>query len=161
MVPKNAQVADLLEALQKKASISDEVMPKVRAYEVHINRFHKVLPPDHSVMGLYDYTSIYVAPFPEDESSKKISVFHFDKEPSKAHGVPFQFALKEVCIANGSPSTLSLTCARVSLSAKQSSDSQTLPRSRANSWTRSGLLLSAKPNIPSPNLLGTVSYSWQ
>ncbi|KAF7680281.1 cysteine proteinase [Alternaria burnsii] len=95
MVPKNAQVADLLVALQKKANISDEVMPKIRAYEAHVNKFHKVLPPDHSVMSLYDYTSIFVAPFPEDESSKKISVFHFDKEPSKAHGVPFQFALKE------------------------------------------------------------------
>jgi ubiquitin carboxyl-terminal hydrolase 7 len=95
MVPKNAQVADLLVALQKKANISDEVMPKIRAYEAHVNKFHKILPPDHSVMSLYDYTSIFVAPFPEDESSKKISVFHFDKEPSKAHGVPFQFALKE------------------------------------------------------------------
>ena len=86
MVPKNAQVSDLLEALQKKAGISDELMHK----------FHKSLPPDHSIMSLYDYTQIFVAPFPEDESPKKITVFHFDKEPSKPHGVPFQFSLKEV-----------------------------------------------------------------
>jgi hypothetical protein len=159
MVPKNAQVADLLEALQKKASISDEVMSKVRAYEVHVNKFHKILPPDHSVMSLYDYTSIFVAPFPEDESSKKISVFHFDKEPSKTHGVPFQFALKEVCVANGIPSILFLTSLRASPLAKRNSDSQISPRSRANSWTRSGLLLSARLNIPSPNQSMMVSYT--
>lgn len=96
MVPKNAQVSDLLEALQKKANISDEVMPKVRAYEAHLHKFHKSLPPDFQVISLYDYTQIYVAPFPDDESTKKILVFHFDKEPSKAHGIPFQFSLKEV-----------------------------------------------------------------
>jgi len=133
MVPKNAQVADLLVALQKKANISDEVMPKIRAYEAHVNKFHKILPPDHSVMSLYDYTSIFVAPFPEDESSKKISVFHFDKEPSKAHGVPFQFELKEVCITIKISSALLLIYYRASLSVKQNSDSQTSPRSRGNS----------------------------
>lgn len=97
MVPKNAQVSDLLDALQKKANISDETMSKVRAYESHMHKFHKVLPPDHSIISLYDYTQIYVAPFLEDDSSKKITAFHFDKEPSKPHGVPFQFPIKEVC----------------------------------------------------------------
>ncbi|KAH7353142.1 hypothetical protein BKA66DRAFT_277895 [Pyrenochaeta sp. MPI-SDFR-AT-0127] len=95
MVPKNAQVSDLLEALQRKANISDETMEKVRAYETHMHKFHKPLPPDYQVLSLYDYTQVYVAPFPEDESPKKILVFHFDKEPSKAHGIPFQFSLKE------------------------------------------------------------------
>jgi ubiquitin carboxyl-terminal hydrolase 7 len=95
MVPKNAQVSDLLEALQKKANISDEVMSKIRAYETHMHKFHKVLSPDHSILSLYDYTQIFVAPFPEEESLKKILVFHYDKEPSKPHGVPFQFSLKE------------------------------------------------------------------
>jgi ubiquitin carboxyl-terminal hydrolase 7 len=95
MVPKNAQVSDLLEALQKKANISDEVMPKVRAYEAHMHKFHKVLPLEHSILSLYDYTQIFVAPFPDDDSPKKILVFHYDKEPSKPHGVPFQFSLKE------------------------------------------------------------------
>lgn len=96
MVPKNAQVSDLLDALQKKANISDETMLKVRAYEAHMHKFHKSLPPDYQILSLYDYTQVYVAPFPEDESSKRIMVFHFDKEPAKAHGVPFQFSLKEV-----------------------------------------------------------------
>jgi ubiquitin carboxyl-terminal hydrolase 7 len=95
MVPKNAQVSDLLEALQKKANIGDEVMPKLRAYETHMHKVHKVLPRDHSVLSLYEYTQILVAPFPDDQSTKTIMVFHYDKESSKPHGVPFQFSLKE------------------------------------------------------------------
>jgi ubiquitin carboxyl-terminal hydrolase 7 len=95
MLPKNALVSDLLEALQKKANISDETMQKVRVYEAHMHRYHKSLPLDYSIMSLYDYMQIVVAPFPEDESPKRISVFHYDKEPSKPHGMPFPFSLKE------------------------------------------------------------------
>ncbi|KAH8731800.1 hypothetical protein GQ44DRAFT_698046 [Phaeosphaeriaceae sp. PMI808] len=95
MIPRNAQVSDLLEALQKKASISAETMSKVMVYEAHSHKFHKSLPPDHQIINLYDYTQLYAMPIPEDESSRKIMVFHFDREPSKTHGIPFQFALKE------------------------------------------------------------------
>ena len=103
MVPKNAQVSDLLEALQKKANISDETMQKVRAYEAHLHKFHKALPLDYQILSLHDYTQVYVAPYPDEDASKKITAFHFDKEPSKPHGVPFQLALKEVRLdlANG------------------------------------------------------------
>ncbi|KAF1836080.1 cysteine proteinase [Decorospora gaudefroyi] len=106
MVPKNAQVSDLLSALQRKANISDETMEKVEAYEAQGHKFHKVLPPDHSIMSLYDYHPIYAAPFADNESTRKITVFHYDKEPSKPHGVPFQFPLKEVCNAKPSRTTL-------------------------------------------------------
>jgi ubiquitin carboxyl-terminal hydrolase 7 len=94
MIPKNAQVSDLLEALQKKANISDETMQKVRVYESHIHKFHKLLPAEYQIIGLYDYTQLYAAPFLED-SPRKILAFHFDREISKTHGIPFQFPLKE------------------------------------------------------------------
>lgn len=95
MIPKNAQVSDLLEALQRKANISDETMQKVRVYESHIHKFHKLLPSEYQIIGLYDYTQLYAAPFLED-SPRKILAFHFDREVSKTHGIPFQFPLKEV-----------------------------------------------------------------
>lgn len=96
MIPRTAQVSDLLEALQKKANISDEIMKRVRVYEAHNNKFYKALQPDFQIMGIGEYFHLYAAAFPEDESSKKLSVFHFDKEVAKAHGIPFQFSLKEV-----------------------------------------------------------------
>lgn len=98
MIPKNAHVSDLLEVLQKKANIDDELMPKIRVYEAHMHKYHKALPLDYQIMSLYDYTQVYAAPFPEDESPRRIMVFHFDREPAKAHGIPFQFSLKEVSI---------------------------------------------------------------
>lgn len=96
MIPRNASIADVLETLQTKANISDEVIQKVRVFEAHNNKFYKALSPDFQVMGIGEYLQLYAAAFPEDESSKKITVFHYDKDVSKVHGIPFQFSLKEV-----------------------------------------------------------------
>jgi ubiquitin carboxyl-terminal hydrolase 7 len=95
MIPRNASITDVLEALQTKANISDEVMQKVRVYEAHNNKFYKSLAPDFQVMGIGEYLQLYAAAFPDDESTKKITVFHYDKDVSKVHGIPFQFSLKE------------------------------------------------------------------
>jgi len=97
MIPRNASVGDLLEMLQKKANISDEVMNKVRLYEAHGSKFFKYLAHDYQIMSINEFFVLYAAAFPDEEAStKKVSAFHFDKEPSKVHGVPFQFPLKEV-----------------------------------------------------------------
>lgn len=99
MVPRTAQVSDVIEAFQKKANISDDIIEKVRVYAAHNNKFYKALPSDYSIMSIGEYLHLYAGAFPEEESStKKISVFHFDKEPAKVHGIPFQFPLKEVCL---------------------------------------------------------------
>lgn len=96
MIPRTAHVAEVLEALQKKANISDDMMKNVRLYEVHGSKFFKYLPMDYQVMSINEFFLLYAAAFPEDDTStRKISVFHFDKEPAKVHGVPFQFPLKE------------------------------------------------------------------
>jgi ubiquitin carboxyl-terminal hydrolase 7 len=150
MIPKNAQLSDLLLALQKKANISDETMAKVRVYEAHMHKYHKTLPPDYQVMSLYDYTQLYAAPFPEEDSSRKISVFHFDREPSKTHGIPFQFALKEVRKLVVIPQ-LKLTRRRMSHLVRRSSVSQNLPRSRASSLIKSSL-----PSSPRTQRLSTL-----
>ena len=98
MIPRNASIADVVEALQKKAGISDEVAKKIRMYEAHNNKVYKILSPESQVISIQDYLALYAWAPPEDESSKKITAFHYDKEPSKAHGIPFQFSLKEVCL---------------------------------------------------------------
>ncbi|PSN74726.1 cysteine proteinase [Corynespora cassiicola Philippines] len=95
MISRTAVVSELLEALQKKANISDEIMESVRVFETHGHKYYKTLPEDFQCMGIGEYLTLYAMPVPEDESPKKISVFHFDKEPSKAHGVPFQISMKE------------------------------------------------------------------
>lgn len=134
-------MSDLLEALQKKANISDETMQTVRAYETHMYKYNKALPSDYQILSLYDYTQVVVAPYLEDESPRKILAFHFDKDTSKAHGIPFQFSLKEVsrgkCMDLGASAVL--TPPRVSPLVKLSSVSPILQRSRASSLIRSSL----------------------
>jgi len=95
MIPRTGVVADVLDSLQRKAGISDELMPKVHIYEAHSSKFFKYLPMDYSILSIGEFFSLYAECFPEDDSPKRISVFHFDKEPNKVHGVPFQFPLKE------------------------------------------------------------------
>lgn len=101
MVPRAGHISDLLEGLQRKTNLGDDDMKKVRIYEAHNSKFYKELSPDYQIMGIGDYFTIYAAAFPEEESEKKITVFHFDREPAKVHGIPFQFPLKDVSAFQG------------------------------------------------------------
>ncbi|KAF1969777.1 cysteine proteinase [Bimuria novae-zelandiae CBS 107.79] len=95
MIPRNSTIADVLEALQKKAGISDEVTKRMRVFEAHNNKFYKSLSLDFQIMGIQNYYQLYAWAPPEDDSPKKMTAFHYDKEVSKVHGIPFQFSVKE------------------------------------------------------------------
>jgi ubiquitin carboxyl-terminal hydrolase 7 len=100
-VAKNGTISDLLVAFQKKAGLDDETMQNVRVFEAYNGKFYKELNSNYSVAGVTDYVSLYVERIPEDEvnmpeSEFRVSAFNFDKEPSKAHGVPFKFVVKPV-----------------------------------------------------------------
>ncbi|KAF2276539.1 cysteine proteinase [Westerdykella ornata] len=95
MLPKTGRITDLIESLQSKANISSDVAKRVRVYQAHNHKFMKELPMDFGIMSIGEYITVYAAPFPEGESDKMITVFHFDKEPNRLHGIPFRFPLKE------------------------------------------------------------------
>lgn len=96
LIPRAGAVSDILQALQAKANIPDDVIQKVKIYQVHSYKFFKELPPEHAVLAINEYFTVYASVPPEQESEQWISVFHFEKEPQKAHGVPFLFPLLEV-----------------------------------------------------------------
>lgn len=98
MVPRNATISDVLETLQTKANLDEELMKKVRVFEAHNNKLYKTLGPEFQIMGIPEYLQLYAWAPAEDESTKKMTAFHYDKDPSKVHGIPFQFSLKEVCL---------------------------------------------------------------
>ncbi|EPS37721.1 hypothetical protein H072_8604 [Dactylellina haptotyla CBS 200.50] len=100
LVPKNGTVQDVLEGLQQKVNISEEEVEKVHFWQAHACKHHKDLPLEHSVVGIQDFIQLYAEIRPEestaqDESEHVIQCFHFSKEPSKSHGVPFKFVIKE------------------------------------------------------------------
>lgn len=106
LVPKNGTVADIIAALRRKTPvdhITDEMANRVRVYETHACKIYKECPLSYPVANLNDFSQLYAEPTPEGEGKGEIdedneyliSALHFDKELSKAHGVPFLFLMKK------------------------------------------------------------------
>ncbi|KAK2814130.1 hypothetical protein FQN50_000534 [Emmonsiellopsis sp. PD_5] len=103
LVPKAGNVSDLLQSFQKRANLDEETMQHLRVWEVYSGRIYKELDEKFNVAGITDFVSLYIEKIPQEEIEMqegefKISCFNFDKEPSKAHGIPFKFVVKPVCI---------------------------------------------------------------
>ena len=103
LVPKNGQVQDLMEVLQRKVDLDDAAMNTVRLFESHNGKLLKILSPDFAVMGIPDYVDVYAERIPEDELNMEegdrcINALHFHREPIKVHtrGTPFRFVVKNV-----------------------------------------------------------------
>ena len=99
LVPKNGIVSDLIAGIAKKVNLDAETTAKVRVMEVHAGKIHKEMSEDFNVVGINEFTTLYAEKIPDDElhhgeGDVAIYAYHFDKEPNKAHGVPFKFVLK-------------------------------------------------------------------
>jgi hypothetical protein len=74
---------------------------RIRVYEVHSGRILKTLPSHYTVASINDFIVLYAEKIPDEElemadSDQLLPCFHFDKDPSKTHNVPFYFIVKEV-----------------------------------------------------------------
>lgn len=101
LVTKSGQVEDLIESLIKKAKLpSEEEAGRIRIYETSNHKFFRELPRDYPVISINEYTSVIAERIPTEDAEVKdqsqfISVFQYHGEPSRAHGIPFKFLLKE------------------------------------------------------------------
>lgn len=99
-MPKSGTVRDLHQGLQQKAKLDDETAQNVRIYEVRANKVYKELLPDDPVAILSEFAGLYAEKMPEEEQDADrrdfVDCFHFEKEPSKPHGIPFKFLVKSV-----------------------------------------------------------------
>lgn len=101
LVPKTGNVGDVTAALQKRIGLLDETAARMRLFEAYNGRMYKELPEAFSVAGINDYMTVYAEPRPSDEESLGegdllVTAYHFDREPSRAHGIPFRFVVKPV-----------------------------------------------------------------
>jgi ubiquitin carboxyl-terminal hydrolase 7 len=99
LVAKNGIIADIIVGIQKKLNLDERTAQLVRIYEVHSGRIYKELSEDLNITGVNEFVSLYAERMPDEEinaadSDRAIYCFHFDKEPTKPHGVPFKFILK-------------------------------------------------------------------
>lgn len=101
LVTKSGQVEDLIENLIKKAKLpSEEEAGRIRIYETSNHKFFRELERNYPVISINDYTSVIAERMPPEDAEVQdpthfISVFHFQGEPSRPHGIPFRFLLKE------------------------------------------------------------------
>lgn len=96
MVSRSGTVADLLAALQQKLELGDE---PIRVAETHSGKVYKELREDQNVATINDYATLYAEKIPSEElnldtEDRVISVFSFDREPNRTHGIPFKFVVK-------------------------------------------------------------------
>lgn len=103
LVPKIGTFEDVLPVLQRKAKLPDEIIEQIRFYEAHSGKVYKALNLETPVSSLNEFMNVYAERLPEEEREADkeapltlIGCFHFDKDPSKPHGVPFIFNLKDV-----------------------------------------------------------------
>lgn len=100
LVTKSGNIDDLIQGLIKKAQIPDEVEGgRIRVFETSSHKFFRELPREYPVISINDYTSVVAERMSEDELEADdisfINVFHFQNEPSRVHGMPFRFLMKE------------------------------------------------------------------
>ncbi|KAK4501262.1 hypothetical protein PRZ48_007069 [Zasmidium cellare] len=101
LVHKQAQFDAVLDGLKQQLQLPDEILDQIRFYEVHSYKVYKVLPQTHGVIALNEFMSVYAEKIPDEEKEldkekgdRLLYCFHFEKEPSKSHGVPFIFLMK-------------------------------------------------------------------
>ncbi|KAK7996278.1 ubiquitin carboxyl-terminal hydrolase [Apiospora marii] len=100
LVNKQGHVEDLVQAFSKKAQINDEQEGgRIRVYEIHNHQFHRELPPTYPVLSINDYTEVVAERIPDEELEADdrnfVKVIHFQNDPTRVHGIPFKFLLKE------------------------------------------------------------------
>ena len=102
LVPKNGNIQDILIELKRKAELEDETIASTRLYLTQGNKISKELGNEYPVSSIIDYCPMVAQQIPKEELGKPsgddraVYAFHFEKEVSKTHGIPFKFYLKPV-----------------------------------------------------------------
>lgn len=92
---------DLIAAIIKKGQLDDETQAgSIRIYETHSHKFYKELTREHAVASITEFVQLIAERIPEEDlkaaQNEFIYAFHYQTEPSKPHGIPFKFHIKEV-----------------------------------------------------------------
>ena len=100
LVPKTGTVADIIFELKRKLTL-DIPAEVIKLYMILNNKISKEMLPEYSVSGILDHQNFIAQKVPvenqdSDSGDRTAYAFHFDKEPSKPHGVPFVFRLLSV-----------------------------------------------------------------
>ena len=100
LLPKTSNIHDLSEQLAKKVTLVNN--GKIRIFEVHVSgKSQKEFTGGEMIGNIPDPVELFAEEIPREEAEageadKVINVFHFSKEVTRTHGVPFRFVVKPV-----------------------------------------------------------------
>ncbi|KAJ8078640.1 ubiquitin-specific protease ubp15 [Marasmius tenuissimus] len=101
LLPKTSPVHELAEHLGKKVQLAQGGTGKIRIFEISRDgKTQKEFTGSEMIGNIPDPVELYAEEIPReeaeaDDSDKVIGVFHFSKELSRTHGVPFKFVVKK------------------------------------------------------------------
>ena len=128
LVSKTGTVSDVVPTLAKKANLSEDFIENIRFYEVHSGRIYKELSFETPVSTFNEWVTIYAERIPDEEkeadpeSDRAVYCFHYDREITKFHSIPFKFIVKPVSLVKHLPFVSLLTKGRPKTLAKRKSD---------------------------------------
>ncbi|KAJ3210298.1 hypothetical protein HDU67_005417 [Dinochytrium kinnereticum] len=97
---KTARASDVMELFKEKVKIEVGGSGLLRMYEVTSYRIHKFFADDDLISTIGDFSSLYVEEVPMEElkpleeGDRSVNICHFNREPTRGHGIPFKFILR-------------------------------------------------------------------
>ncbi|CAG8581315.1 9289_t:CDS:10, partial [Cetraspora pellucida] len=97
-IPKNAKIYEVLRVIVQKLALP-QISYRIRLYDVLNCKIQNEYNVYDSIDKIQEHLTLYAEEISQDEielgaNDKIIQVFHFTKEPSRVHGIPFKFVLK-------------------------------------------------------------------
>jgi len=105
LLPRTSNVNDLCNELAKCVKLTPNGTNKIRVFQISKDGKRQEEYTGNEMIGnIHDNTELFAEEVPEEEldaqsvpeRDKIIMVYHFYREPSRAHGVPFRFVIKPV-----------------------------------------------------------------
>lgn len=100
LLPKTSMVHDLADHLAKQVTLTTGGTGKIRIFEISKDgKMQKEFTGSEMIGNIPDPVELYAEEIPReeleaDDADKVIGVFHFSKELTRTHGVPFKFVVK-------------------------------------------------------------------
>ncbi|TFL07619.1 hypothetical protein BDV98DRAFT_558165 [Pterulicium gracile] len=99
LLPKTSMVHDLADHLSKRITLTAGGTGKIRIFEIREGKTQREFTGSEMIGNIPDPAELFAEEIPQeeleaDDSDKVIGVFHFHKELSRTHGVPFKFVVK-------------------------------------------------------------------
>ena len=96
---KTSTINDVIDQLQQNISLSPEGSKKIKVFEIWNGKQQKEFSGLEPIGSLNDNAELFAEEIPKEEleaseSDKIINVFHYSREPTRWHGIPFKFVTK-------------------------------------------------------------------